>query len=311
MFMNRPLLFVTFGLIGWASSWSGSRSKKELSEKIVFNIWELLMQYKIHGDAVVQVLHERKVSTNTTPQQLVSSLMQKPEGAIMFTDEDLPLEGREHYRPLFIKAEIKGKMTCCVMVDNGSAINVCPLKILPRLSLTVADLKPSDVIIKAYDDTKRSVEGTFKTLVKTGPIEAWVTLHVIDIPITFAVLLRRPWFHPLGGVPSTLHQKIKFPYEGKIVTITTESEAAIAALKLAPKEIPLNPDFEVCMIYEDSMEEKVLNMLKRMNFMPRLGLGKNQSGPPEFMEAKLQILKYRLGYHGEKDGPDSEEKWSL
>ena len=71
-------------------------------------------------------------------------------------------------------------MTCCVMVDNGSAINVCPLKILPRLGLTAADLQPTDVIIKAYDDTKRSVEGTFKTLIKTGPIEAWVTLHVID-----------------------------------------------------------------------------------------------------------------------------------
>ena len=63
-------------------------------------------------------------------------------------------------------------MTCCVMVDNGSAINVCPLKILPKLGLAVADLKHSEVIIKAYDDTRRPVEGTFRALVKTGPIEA-------------------------------------------------------------------------------------------------------------------------------------------
>ena len=41
------------------------------------------------------------------------------------------------------------------------------------------------------------------------------------------------------------------------------------------------------MIYKDSMEEKVLNMLKGMNFIPKLGLGKNQTGPPKFMEAKL------------------------
>ena len=72
-----------------------------------------------------------------------------------------------------------------------------------------------------------------------------------------------------------------------MVTISAESEAAIAALKLAPKEIPLNPRFEVCMIYEDSIEEKMLNMLKGMNFMPGLGLGKNQTGPPEYVEAKL------------------------
>ena len=111
----------------------------------------------------------------------------------------------DHHKALFIRAGVKGKLTCCVMVDNGSGINMCPLKILPKLGLTEADLKPSEVVIKAYDDTKRPVSGTFRVLVKTGPIEEWVNLHVIDIPITFAILLGRPWFHPLGGVPSTLH----------------------------------------------------------------------------------------------------------
>ena len=93
---------------------------------------------------------------------------------------------------MFIKAEVKGKLTCCVMVDNGSTINVCPLKILPKLGLTKADLKPSEVIIKVYDDTKRLVAGTFRALVKTRPIKEWVNLYVIDIPVTFAILLGRP-----------------------------------------------------------------------------------------------------------------------
>ena len=90
----------------------------------------------------------------------------------MFSDDDLLLKERDHHRALFIKVEVKGKMTCCMMVDNGSAINVCPLRILPKLGLAVADLKPSEVIIKAYDDTMRPIEGTFRALVKTGPIEA-------------------------------------------------------------------------------------------------------------------------------------------
>ena len=87
---------------------------------------------------------------------------------------------------------MKGKLTCYLMVDNGYAINVCPLKILPKLGLTIVDLKPYDVVIKAYDDTNRLVEGTFRTLVKTRPIKVWVNLHVIDILVTFAILLRRP-----------------------------------------------------------------------------------------------------------------------
>ena len=75
------------------------------------------------------------------------------------------------------------------MVDNGSAINVCSLKILPKLGLTEADLKPSEVVIKAYDDTKRPIAGTFRALVKIGPIEEGVNLHIINIPVTFAILL--------------------------------------------------------------------------------------------------------------------------
>ena len=107
-----------------------------------------------------------------TPAQIVGLLTETPPGAITFSDEDLPLEGRDHHRALFIKVEVREKMTCCVMVDNGSAINVYPLRVLSKLGLAVADFKPSEVIIKAYDDTRRSVEGTFRALVKTGPIEA-------------------------------------------------------------------------------------------------------------------------------------------
>ena len=162
------------------------------------------------------------------------------------------------------------------MVDNGSAINVCLLKILPKLGLAAADLKPSEVVIKAYDDTRRPFEGTFRALVNTRPIEAWINLHVIDIHVTFAILLGRSWFHPLGGVPSTLHQKIKFPHEDKIITISAEIDAAIAALRLAPKEIRISPSFEICMIYESWMNEKVvLKMMRNMEFFLGIGLGKN------------------------------------
>ena len=150
------------------------------------------MHSRDYREALVLALDQKKIPMNYTPEHLVGSLTETPPRAIVFSNDDLPLEGRDHHRALFIKAEVKGKITCCVMVDNGSTINVCPLKILPKLELAGSDLKPSEVVIKTYDDTRRSVEGTFRVLVKTGPIEAWVDLHVIDIPVTFAILLGRP-----------------------------------------------------------------------------------------------------------------------
>ena len=66
-----------------------------------------------------------------------------------------------------------------------------------------------------------------------------------------------------------MHQKIKFPYEDQVVTIAAETEAAIAALRLAPAEIPISPSFKVCMIYQSVMNEKViLSMMHGMEFFP-------------------------------------------
>ena len=91
------------------------------------------------------------------------------------------------------------------MVDDGFAINVYPLQILPNLGVKVEELTKSDLVIRAYDDSTRSVEGTFVAPVKTGPIEAVIEFTVLDIPVTYALLLGRPWYHALGEVPSTVH----------------------------------------------------------------------------------------------------------
>ena len=140
-------------------------------EKTLASVWELLMNSKAHREALVLALDHKKLPTSISPEQMVCSLIETTPGTVIFTDDDLPLEGRDHHKALFIKAEVKRKLTTCIMVDNGSAINVCPLKILPKLGLTEADLKPSEVVIKAYDDTKRPIAGTFRALVKIYPIE--------------------------------------------------------------------------------------------------------------------------------------------
>ena len=117
------------------------------------------------------------------------------------------------------------------MVDDGSVINVCPLQILPNLGVKVEELTKSDLVIRAYDDSIRSVKGTFVALVKTGPIEAFVELTVLDIPVTNALLLGRPWYHVLGGVPSTVHQKVKFFLDGEVVTIDASMSKTVSIVR--------------------------------------------------------------------------------
>ena len=117
------------------------------------------------------------------------------------------------------------------MVDDGSAINVCPLQILPNLGVKVEELTKSDLVIKAYYDSTRSMEGTFVAPVKTGPIEKVMEFTVLDIPVTYALLLGRPWYHTLGGVPSTVHQKVKFLLDGEVVTIDASMSKTVSAVR--------------------------------------------------------------------------------
>ena len=158
-----------------------------------------------HRKVLVKALTKMNIQTNATPEAMVAKITENKQGVITFSDANLLVEGRNHNIALFIQVEVKGKRTSYVMVDDRSTINVYPLQILPNLGVKVEELTKSDMVIRAYDDSTRSVEGTFITLVKNGLIEAVVEFTMLDIPVTYVLLLGRPWYHVLGGVPSTVH----------------------------------------------------------------------------------------------------------
>ena len=150
------------------------------------------MHSSSHRKALVKTLAKMNIQTTATPEAMVAKVIENKQGVITFSDADLPMEGRNHNRVLFIPAEVKGKRTSYVMVDDGSTINVCPLQILPNLGVKVEELIKLDLIIRAYDDSTISMKETFMAPVKTSPIEAIVEFTILDIPITYALLLGRP-----------------------------------------------------------------------------------------------------------------------
>ena len=83
------------------------------------------MASKKRRDTLVRALDDAKIGTDASLCEMIASLMKAPSNAVTFSNEDLPLEGRFHNRPLFIHAIVKSKKTSCVMVDDGSTINVC------------------------------------------------------------------------------------------------------------------------------------------------------------------------------------------
>ena len=46
-----------------------------------------------------------------------------------------------------------------VLIDNGSSLNVMPKVSLDKLDFNVSDLRPSSMVVRAFDNNRRDVRG--------------------------------------------------------------------------------------------------------------------------------------------------------
>ena len=102
-------------------------------------------------------------------------------------------------------------------LDNGSALNVCPLATAIALGYAPSDFGPTTQTVRAYDSTRREVMGTLEIELLIGPTTFVAVFQVLRIPTSFNLLLGRPWIHRAGAIPSSLHQKVKFIHGGQVV----------------------------------------------------------------------------------------------
>ena len=79
------------------------------------------------------------------------------------------------------------------------------------------------ITIKAYDERERESKGVIMLPLKVGPAIINTKCHVLDLDFPYNILLGRPWIHTLKAVPSTYHQCLKFPHQGREITIPGDS----------------------------------------------------------------------------------------
>ena len=141
------------------------------------------------------------------------------ELAISYSNKDLTKKGKHHSDPLHITVDAKGKRIPMVLIDDGNALNVCPLKTASCLGLSIEDFVLTNQHVKEYDNSRREVLGTITLEFTIGPMVKRVEFQILNIASCFKMLLGRPWIHDIEAVPSCLYQKVRFPHEGAIVTI--------------------------------------------------------------------------------------------
>ena len=154
---------------------------------------------------MVRALSQIRVDTATTLERLIQMLIADRATCIVFSDDDLPPEGSNHVQPLFIDVACLGRRVPSVPLDNGSALNVCPLVTAIAFSFSPFDFGSYTHIVRAYEGTQRTVMGTLTAHVMIGSIRYSLLFQVLRIQSSFNLLLGHPWIHEVGAIPYSLH----------------------------------------------------------------------------------------------------------
>ena len=112
-------------------------------------------------------------------------------------------------------------------------------------------MKPSDIIVRAFDGSKRTVHGEVDLPIKVGSQIFNSTFYIMDIRPAYYCMLGRPWIHKAGAVTSTLHQKLKYPIKGRIVTVYGEEEFMVSHIN-SFKYVEMDGEFieTLCQAFE-------------------------------------------------------------
>jgi len=169
------------------------------------------------------------------------------------------------------------------------------------------------MVVRAFDGSKREVVGEVELPVQVGSCTFQVVFQVMDISPAYSCLLGRPWIHTAGVVPSTLHQKLKFIINDKLIIVSGEEELLVCGPTSTPyieaAEEALETSFQALEIVSTAYIEsfKVNPHLSSASLMMARtmmekgyecgnGLGKNNDGSLKPLELIENRGRYGLGY---------------
>ncbi|XP_077246055.1 uncharacterized protein LOC143885899 [Tasmannia lanceolata] len=249
------------------------------------SIWGLLMASPKHRQVVLHELNSSQVSVEITPDELVSLVAAtRVSQDLSFTDEDLPPEGRDHVRPLRITIICNKKRVPEVLIDNGSALNVCPLSTATTLGFGPEDFIPSEQGILAYDGTRRGVIGTLATEVEIGG-------ETFEVEFQKLRFIRNNRIITVRGDP-----------EPEVGQITAESvdenvkDVSLTGFSLEVSTITMAEAMKEGIMFLSSTNVSVARMMRRFGYVPGAGLGRNLQGLTEWPLMKTINGLFGLGY---------------
>ena len=188
----------------------------------------ILMNSEPHWALLVKILNEAHIALHISVKGFGGIINNtKANNYLTFIDEEIPIEGRGHNKALHVSVKCLDHIVAKVLIDNVFSLNVMPKATLDKLPFNASHLRPSSMVMRAFDNSRRDVRGEIDLLIQIGPHVCQITFQVMDINPAYNCLLGRPWIHSVGMVPSTLHQRLKFVVEGQLIIVLGEYDILV------------------------------------------------------------------------------------
>jgi hypothetical protein len=157
------------------------------------------------------------------------------EQVISFSDSDLRDVQLPHNDPLVITLRIGNYDVKRVLVDQRSFAEVMYQDLYMKLSLGEAELSSFTSPIFGFSGEPTVPLGKTILPVLAGPINLQTEFIVLKASSPYNAIMGRNWLHRMRAIPSTLHQKLRFPTKDGIMELNgdqvTAKQCVLAAVK--------------------------------------------------------------------------------
>ncbi|XP_070010489.1 uncharacterized protein [Nicotiana sylvestris] len=143
-------------------------------------------------------------------------------------------KGTEHNKALYLTAKCEDSVVTRVLIDNGSSANICPLATLNKLKVDDDRIHKNIVCIRGFDRGGTDTVGDIILELTIGPVEFTMEFQMIDVAVSYNLLLGRPWIHAAKAVPSTLHQMVKFEWDRQEIVLHGDDGTGVVSDDIVP-----------------------------------------------------------------------------
>uniref|UniRef100_A0A2N9I887 Uncharacterized protein n=1 Tax=Fagus sylvatica TaxID=28930 RepID=A0A2N9I887_FAGSY len=157
---------------------------------------------------------------------------------VSFSDEDLADVQMPHNDPLVITLRFGDYDVQRVLVDQGSFAEIMYKGLYEKLGLKEADLANFTTPVFGFTGESTVPMGKTTLPVLAGPISLQTEFIVVRGTSPYNAIVGRDWLHRMKAVPSTLHQKLRFPTEEGVMEVNGDQAPAAVTEKLAAEKDP-------------------------------------------------------------------------